>query len=128
MRNIFPYSPNLNSSFLFFFFLVSQNNCKCPFVKNRIKVADLRLLSLQSPTCKVGLWLMSDHLNFRSLPTIPKLIRWLTVPRLQHSVVRLLSCFLSGGLEFWYMLSGGCLHNLSVIKALDAESLVSSLG
>ena len=89
LRNIFPYSPDLNSGFLFSFFLVNQNNCKFSFLKNRIKEADLRLLSLQSPTCKVGLWLMSDHLNFKSLTTIPKLIRWFTVLRLKHNVVML---------------------------------------
>ena len=39
-------------------------------VEERVNIADLRLLSLERPACKVGPWPSSGNLNGEQLPTL----------------------------------------------------------
>lgn len=41
-------------------------------VPKRVNTADLRLPSSERPACEVGPWLASGNLDFRRVPTIPK--------------------------------------------------------
>lgn len=42
-----------------------------PFCEERVTIADMRLLSLESLACKVDPWLMPENLSYKDLPTIP---------------------------------------------------------
>lgn len=48
--------------------LISRNDLA--IVQKKIKIACLRLLSLERPACKVGYWLASGNLNGELLSTL----------------------------------------------------------
>lgn len=45
------------------------------FVQERVNITGLWPLSLERPVCKVGPWLVSETLDAKRVPTIPRLIR-----------------------------------------------------
>ena len=76
---------------------LESNQFGCDIMQKGADIAGLRLLSLPSPTCKDGLWLVSMNLYFRKVSVNPKC---LTVPQLfvQTMWFMLNTCFL---LEVW---------------------------
>ena len=39
--------------------------------RKRVNITNFRLLSLEEPVCKVGLWLLLVNLDFRRVATFP---------------------------------------------------------
>lgn len=105
---------------------LTQAKCLFTGVQKRANTAGLILLSLEKPTCKVGLWPACGNVDLGRVPSIPW---WVTVPKLVQTVWLMLNaCFPPGSLEFWCMLGRGYLHNHPPIKTLGTESLMSFLG
>lgn len=82
-------------------------------VQKRLNIADLRLLSLKSPICKIDLWLESKNLNGKQSPPPQTDIKFslinkcssLCLSDIQTIWFILKTCFFSGSLEFWHILS-----------------------
>lgn len=51
---------------------LERNQFGCDIMQKGADIAGLRLLSLRSPTCKVGLWLVSVNLYFRKVSVNPE--------------------------------------------------------
>lgn len=96
-------------------------------VQNRINIEDMRLLSFESHTYKIGTWLSSGSLDFHH--SLIRTIYYIYSVCANNIVYgKCLLSFSESEILVLYVLSTGCLHDQSVIKSLGIQYPMSISG